>query len=156
MNIYQVEIIKFSINHVFARSNRGRPGESIVQPSPADHDPLCKQDENDLVAKLSEFKKIDWIHTGLTNDIDAAIAKVMPGIGVDCSGYSLSGSIATAEPGKEVKKCGRTTGLTFWQVTDVNATIVVNYSPDGYVVFEHQIGFTDNAGGGDFGSSMVK
>lgn len=147
-----------SNNHVFARSNRGQPGESIVQPSPADHDPVCEQDENDIVAKLSEFKKINWLHTGLTNDIDAAIAEVMPGIGVDCTifcGYSLSGSIATAELGMEVKKCGRTTGLTFGQVTDVNATIVVNYEPDGYAVYEHQIGFTDIASGGDSGSLIV-
>ena len=38
---------------------------------------------------------------------------------------------------------------------NVNARIVVNYSPGGYAVFEHQIGFTGITGSEDSSSSIV-
>lgn len=147
-----------SNNHVFARANRAALGEPIVQPSPGDHPIVCTQDENHIVAELTAFKKINWIHTKKTNVIDAAIAKILPGIEFDCEmfcDYTPSSVPATPYLGMEVKLCGRTSGLSYGQVNALNATIIVSYDPDGTAVFENQVGFTKIASGGDSGSLIV-
>ena len=145
-----------SNNHVFAHANREQIGAPVVQPGLIDVGGVQKTE--DIVANLSAFNTILFGALRNTNVIDAAIAEIKPGIEFDCamiSGYTASTVVATAEIGMAVKKTGRTTGLTFGEVTDVNVTIVVNYGLDGKARFDNQIGFTDIAGPGDSGSLIV-
>ncbi len=148
-----------SNNHVFAQTNRGVPGEKIVQPSPADHEVVCAQDDNDVVAYLSEFCEIKWNPLRNSNTIDAAIAKIKPGVEFTCAMvnnyFTPSSTPAEAFIGMKLKKCGRTTGLTFGEVTSINATILVNYTLAGYARFENQIGYTKMNESGDSGSLIV-
>ncbi len=148
-----------SNNHVFARKNRANIGEPIVQPGLIDTDPVCSQNTADIVAKLYDYKVIKWQPLKNSNTIDAAIAKVEPGVQTDCamvSGYTPSSTTVQATLGMKVKKTGRTTGLTYGTVTGVNVTVVVNYTPDGgYARFDDQIEFTNMSAGGDSGSLIV-
>jgi len=147
-----------SNNHVFARSNRAAIGEEIVQPSPGDHEIVCAQDPNDVAAYLSEFKRIKWFPLRNSNTIDAAIAEIKSGVPFLCSmigGYTPSNSPVVAELGMDVKKCGRTTGVTHGTVTGVNVTVIVDYSPDGYARFDDQVEFSDISDPGDSGSLIV-
>ena len=148
-----------SNNHVFARKNRASIGEGIVQPGLIDTDPVCSQNPGDVVANLTDFQVIKWQPLRNTNYIDAAIAKVKPGVDVSCamvSGYTPSSSPVTATLGMKVKKTGRTTGLTHGTVTAVNVTVVVNYTPDGgYARFDDQVEFSNMSAGGDSGSLIV-
>jgi len=148
-----------SNNHVFARKNKASIGEPIVQPGLIDTDPVCSQNTADVVANLSAFKVIKWQPLKNSNTIDAAIAKIAPGMQVSCamvSGYTPSSTPAAAFLGMAVKKTGRTTGLTYGTVTGVNVTVVVNYTPDGgYARFDDQIEFTNISAGGDSGSLIV-
>ncbi len=145
-----------SNNHVFAHANREPIGAPVVQPGLIDVGGV--QNPEDIVANLSAFNRILFGALRNTNVIDAAIAEIQPGIEFNCamiSGYTPSTVVATAEIGMPVKKTGRTTGLTFGEVTDVNVTIVVNYGLDGKARFDNQIGFTDIADSGDSGSLVV-
>lgn len=148
-----------SNNHIFAQTNRGQIGERIVQPAPADHEVVCTQDDNDVVAYLSDFCEIKWNPLRNSNTIDAAIAKIKPGIEFTCAMvndyFTPSSTPAEAFIGMKIKKCGRTTGLTFGEVTTINATIVVNYTLAGYARFEGQIGYTKLTESGDSGSLIV-
>ena len=148
-----------SNNHVFARKNRAELGEPIVQPGLIDTDPVCSQNTADVVATLYDYKVIKWQPLKNSNTFDAAIAKIEPGIQYDCSmasGYTPSSTTMEAMLGMNVKKTGRTTGLTYGTVTGVNVTVVVNYTPDGgYARFEDQIEFTNMSAGGDSGSLIV-
>jgi len=148
-----------SNNHVFAQTNRGQIGEKIVQPAPADHEVVCTQDDNDVVAYLADFCEIKWNPLRNSNTIDAAIAEIKPGIEFTCAmlnNYFTPSTVpATAYIGMKIKKCGRTTGLTFGEVTTINATIVVDYTLAGYARFEGQIGYTKLTESGDSGSLIV-
>jgi len=145
-----------SNNHVFAHANRRAIGDGIVQPALIDVGGV--QNPDDIVAELYAFKTIFWKPLKNSNIIDAAIAKIKPGIeftGVMIAGYAPATSPAEATLGMAVKKCGRTTGLTFGTVTGVNVTIVVDYMPAGYARFENQIEYTKMTDSGDSGSLIV-
>jgi len=145
-----------SNNHVFAHSNRRDIGDGIVQPALIDVGGV--QNPDDVVATLYAFKRIRWRPLKNSNVIDAAIAKIEPG--VDYSGYMIAGYAPSSTPaeaalGMAVKKCGRTTGLTYGTVTAINVTIVVNYMPDGYARYDDQIEYTKMSDSGDSGSLVV-
>lgn len=145
-----------SNNHIFAHANREKIGSGIVQPATLDNE--CSQSEQDIVAKLTDFNQILWGPLRNINEIDAAIAEILPGVDFTCAmicGYTPKSTVAEATLGLEVKKCGRTTGLTYGEVTGVNVTIVVNYMPDGYARFDNQIQFTKLTDSGDSGSLTV-
>jgi len=99
----------------------------------------CQVNAGDMVADLT-----DWAPFGQFN-IDAAIAEVRAGQ-VSADGSILEiGPIAgtTAAPfvGQNVKKSGRTTGLTRSSVSSLNATVTV--------------GYTDECAGGSFNITYV-
>lgn len=145
-----------SNNHVFAHSNRRKIGDGIVQPALIDVGGV--QNPDNIVATLSAFKRIKWRPLKNSNVIDAAIAEILPGIDFSSQmicGYTPDANPATASLGMEVKKCGRTTGLTYGVVTGINVTILVNYMPDGYARFDHQIQFSRMSESGDSGSLVV-
>jgi len=127
-----------SNSHVFAHANREQIGAPVVQPGLIDVGGVQKPE--DIVANLSAFNRILFGALRNTNVIDAAIAEIQPGIEFDCamiSGYTPSTVVANSEIGMAVKKTGRTTGLTFGEVTDVKMTIVVNYGLDGKARFDN-------------------
>jgi len=63
-------------------------------------------------------------------------------------------ALAEATLGMEVKKMGRTTGLTTGTITQINATVNVNYGTQS-AFFVDQIITTDMSDGGDSGSAVV-
>jgi len=128
---YGIQYI-LSNNHVLARSNIGKPGEAIIQPGYADQSCPASDEEADTVAHLTARKRVKF---GLDkrNKVDAAIAEVVPGT-VRSNGEILRigvpGSIPVqASVGMEVKKSGRTTGLTRGIVIAVHATVRVEEFP---------------------------
>ncbi|MCH8188347.1 MAG: hypothetical protein IIB66_06540, partial [Proteobacteria bacterium] len=107
-----------SNNHVLARSNQAEIGEDVNQPGQIDQN--CSQDG--VIAHLTDFVTIRTSkgRSVFDNEVDAAIAYVVPGA------VSPDGSILDIGPvnttvmdaflGQQVKKSGRTTGLTAGEV----------------------------------------
>lgn len=147
-------------NHVFARLNAAAIGEPIVQPSRVDGSPGCAALGQDFrVATLSDFEPLVFGNQG-ANVMDAAIAQLDPGIEVvpatlaDGYGAPASEPIA-AQPGMEVQKYGRTTGLTLARVKTVDVSVKLTFA-SGPVRYVGQILTTrDFAGFGDSGSLVV-
>jgi len=152
-----------SNNHVLARTNRGIPGEDIVQPGLADW--ACFQNASNSVANLSSFREI--LFSGTVNTVDAAIAGVRVGM-VDSSGSILdigrvSNQTVSATLNMPVKKSGRTTRLTRAKVSAINATILVTYNEtcgmgSQTAIFTNQIRIKSSrfSKGGDSGSLIVE
>jgi hypothetical protein len=152
-----------SNNHVLARTNRGVPGEDIIQPGLIDVG--CGQDPQDVVADLTGYVPIQFSGS---NVADAAIAEVRAGQ-VDGTGSILgigpTGSTTLpASIGLKVKKAGRTTGVTFGEVGAIDVTAKVIYSKrcggngGPTATFVNQILITPGtfSDGGDSGSLIVE
>ena len=89
----------------------------------------CQDISADYVASLSS---LTTLNTGA--NVDAAIAEIMAGQ-VRTDGYilgigTLSSATVDAYVGMDVKKSGRTTGLTRATVSGLNATITVGYEDE--------------------------
>jgi len=146
-----------SNNHVLANcsSNAGGAekaykGDSILQPGKYDGG----KDPADRIAKLERWIKINVF---AANEVDCAVA--IPLSENDVSPEILEigrvKGVIEAQLGMKVQKSGRTTGLTKGEITDVNATIRVQY-PGGYIVtFKDQILTGPILQGGDSGSWAV-
>ena len=116
-------------NHVYARLNRARRGEDIVQPGLVDS--FCEIVYGDqVVGALADFVSIDF-RPWRVNTVDAAIALTTPddvGTGTPADGYGTPrASTVAASVGQAVQKYGRSTGLTFGEVIGINATVDVSY-----------------------------
>jgi len=172
------ELFILSNNHVLDLSNQGTVGDQIVQPGPADADPVCATTANSYnqLGTLEESPEINFDGT-TPNLIDAAMAKISSSDIVDnktpSDGYGVPQStLLTCFPenlpeadcsplsGKAVQKYGRTTGLTKGTITGINVTVAVDYTA-GTAIFTNQIevsaagkkgGFIK---GGDSGSLLV-
>lgn len=156
-----------SNNHVIAGHNAGQIGDRITQPGGA-------QAGSDVIATLSRFVTLNPSPAGarpaqgtvVWNESDAAYAIVDASI-VTVQGYlpargrpNLSG---TAQPrvGDRVFKVGRTSGLTWGQITRVGATVgPIGYRPGDMwfrrvfvVEGENNTLFSDR---GDSGSIIAK
>jgi len=158
-----------SNNHVVAGENRGvRGSDRILQPGSLTFQAA------DQVAVLTDFVPLQFSPAGASpqagtavfNEVDAGVAALEAGTAFT-QGYLPFRNLiaphatATASPGDQVFKVGRTTGLTFGEVTDV-ATIVgpVAYDPGPCwfrrsLVIEGISGtlFSDR---GDSGSAIVR
>src|SRR5207247_566810 len=119
-----------SANHVLARQNQARIGETIIQPSRTDVDPdhCTTVPATAAVARLSEFQRV--YYDGKTpNFMDAAIAEVtLPSTKIRCKTprgfYGAPGANPiTASLGMKVMKLGRTTELTRGFITGVNTKV---------------------------------
>jgi hypothetical protein len=158
-----------SNNHVLAKSNQGAPGDPISQPGLADTH--CGQDQNSIVANLSEFVPLN---AGATSAADAAIAKIIDQ-DVDPAGSILalgtqqqssappSATIGTAAIGQVVAKSGDATGLTCSTVNSINLRVGVDYATSCsgtetfHTVFNNQISIVGDtfSNNGDSGSLVV-
>jgi hypothetical protein len=123
-----------SNNHVLARSNAGKAGETIMQRGYVDTVPVCSKNGTINVANLTKFVTLNF--TGGNNVVDAAIAKVISGQ-VSPTGSILeigTVSATTVNPtvGLAVEKSGRTTAKTTGKIGSINVTVTVSgYGPCG-------------------------
>jgi hypothetical protein len=171
------ELFVLSNNHVLALSNQGTTSDQIVQPGPADADPVCTTTATSYnqLGTLEEYPEINF--DGVTpNIIDAAIAGAPSGTvgtGTPADGYGIPQSTPlTCTPenspnancgnllNHSVQKYGRTTGLTKGIITGINVIVAVNYTA-GTAIFTDQIEVSaaSKKGGfiksGDSGSLLV-
>jgi hypothetical protein len=136
-----------SNNHVFSRNINDGTGDDVTQPAKLDNG--CVYDATDIVASVFQFVTIDF--SGGDNKVDAAIAAIVSGA-VNTDGKILGigtpdgSTVADAVVGLEVRKAGRTTGVTKGTVQFESVTIQVNYGGGKVAKFVDQIGF----GGGGF------
>lgn len=152
-------VYALSNNHVYANNNDASIGDSALQPGAYDggHDPAQK------IGELAAFKPMNF--SGGDNDMDAAIASSTTAMlgNVTYSGYSPTSSPVEGSVGLDVKKDGRTTGLTTGQISEVNVTVTVCYQPRGRFMCAKSARFVDQlavgggsfSAGGDSGSLVV-
>ena len=131
-------------------------GDSVLQPGSVDGG----SDPNDTIGTLADFEPINF--SGGDNHIDAAIASTTTAMvqNVTFSGYKPTSTLAEAILGLDVKKEGRTTGVTTGQISEVNVTVNVCYA--GFPVctklarFVNQFAVSGSfSAGGDSGSLIV-
>lgn len=144
-----------SNNHVLANSNNARLGDPILQPGPYDGG----SSPGDVIARLSRYVPIRFITetSSPCNYVDAAIAQ---GNLQDLNreiywvGY-LKRLYVAPKVDDIVEKTGRTTGFTTGKVTNINATVKVNYGGGKVAKFCRQIITTNMSSGGDSGSLVA-
>ncbi|HYN08484.1 MAG TPA: PKD domain-containing protein [Vicinamibacterales bacterium] len=119
-------VYALSNNHVYANQNNASLGDSALQPGPVDGG--SETDPNHKIGELAGFKPINF--SGGNNDIDAAIASSTTAMlqNVTFSGYKPTSTLVEASVGLNVKKEGRTTGVTIGQISEVNVRVVVCYA----------------------------
>ena len=141
-----------SNNHVLANSNAASPGDPILQPGTFDGGTLRR----DTIARLLRFVPIHFGSPDRHNLVDAAIATPLDPRLVTASVVALGIPTGTVEAtlGLDVVKSGRTTQTTAGRVTDVNATVAVNFGV-GVAYFRNQILTTAMSQGGDSGSLLM-
>ena len=118
-----------SNNHVLSRTNKGGPGDRIVQPGLEDTTPtICTQIAGDTVAKLTRKASLHFGNSS-ANHVDAAIAQIVSG-DVDTDGDILNiGPISATIDyppalNQPVQKQGRTTCLTTGTVTAIDVKVL--------------------------------
>jgi len=149
------KIMILSNNHVLANSDMTNnqtayKGDSILQPGKYDGG----KDPADRIAKLERWIEINPF---AANEVDCAVAVPLSESDVDPVILEIGKVSRVIEPalGMPVQKSGRTTGLTKGEITDLNATIRVQY-PGGYIVtFKGQLLTGPMLQGGDSGSLLL-
>lgn len=156
------ERLLLSNAHVLAATDRGRPGDPVLQPAPADGG----QPPEDVLAALVEAVPIRWTRHRLwrallggdpRNRVDAAVARPLrqEDLADGILGLGPVEGIQEAALGLELRKSGRTTGVTEGRVTHIDATVTVGYGEGRQAVFEDQILTTGMSEGGDSGAVVV-
>jgi len=139
-----------SNNHVLANSNNANLGDAILQPGPFDGGVL----PSDLIAHLSRFVPIRF--DGQCNFVDAAIAEgQFHDLDREVYWIGYVKGLASAEIGMLVQKTGRTTSYTTGRVTNINATVNVNYGGGQVATMCRQIITSNMSAGGDSGSLLL-
>ena len=181
---HEGEVFILSNNHVLADVNLAEPGDPILQPAPADGGTMddqiatletfvpldfgTEEPECQLAGTVATVlnRMAEWAgsrhrleavkQTPGVNRVDVALARplspdlVMPEI--LHIGAPLGVGIAML--GTPVQKSGRTTGHTLGTITQVDATIRIDY--EGRVaLFENQLVASAMSQGGDSGSAVL-
>lgn len=147
--------LRVSNCHVYANSNRAALGDPIYQPGPYDGG---TPPEN-IVGLLNDFVPIQFYSSD--NLVDAAVRTTQPDELLMLRDLGTPvGMLARddASFGMQVVKSGRTTGVTWGTIADLDLTVEVSYGPDGTAVFEDQILVTSLdafSQGGDSGSAVM-
>ncbi|WP_353777995.1 hypothetical protein [Winogradskyella sp. 3972H.M.0a.05] len=135
----------------------GEIGDKIVHSSKADASSLFKENDSQVIGEI--FWKKD-IEENKINIIDAAVAKLNKGITVDigkytrCKGITMKG-IAKPKLGMNVKKCGRSTGLTYGEIRSINCTVNISNTRNKPELYRKQILTTNMSLDGDSGSILI-
>ncbi len=150
-----------SNNHVFANSNDAKiKRDVVIQPSSLDSGSA----QTDQIGTLHDFVPLDF--NGGDNRVDAAIAlsdAAWLGTATLPEGYgSPAQDTVTAYLGQPVQKCGRTTGCTRGEVSELAVNLKVCYEGTLLICtrsarFVDQIAISSNgfSSGGDSGSLIV-
>ncbi|GIW73235.1 MAG: hypothetical protein KatS3mg102_2777 [Planctomycetota bacterium] len=151
-------VFALSNNHVYADENRASLGDPALQPGPFDGG----QSPQDDIGWLFDYEPIVFGGPPFSgrNKIDAAIAESsssLLAVATPADGYGVPGTVPV-DPALtlRVQKYGRTTALTFGEITAINATVVVQYD-SGRASFSEQIVIEPGSfsAGGDSGSLIV-
>lgn len=158
-----------SNNHVFADTNRGAPGDKILQP--ARRDGGRANDRAFHVGTLHKFVPIDFA-SGAVNYVDCAFAHLLDGLeiepttitdpGTPANSWRIGAVDSVVYDFLPVKKVGRTTDLTEGLVEAIevdNVTVNMRPGAPAHVArFDRQIAISGNGGafskGGDSGSMV--
>jgi hypothetical protein len=155
------KIYVLSNNHVLANTNNGQIGDNIFQPSPQDGGMAVAN----RAARLHRFITLN-MDGQAANNVDAAIAEVNQNVDITrtiCEIGRITGT-RQGEEDMEVRKHGRTTGLTEGIITDesINTTIQMSHTnPNILALFINQMRIEPIAPhgaiglGGDSGSLVV-
>lgn len=152
-------LLILSNNHVLANSNNASVGHAILQPGPADGG----KNPADQVAVLESWVPINF--AGGTNYVDCATAWAWPDrvrreLKYESGGnevyFRVNSTPVAPTSNLVVGKTGRTTNLTQGRITDLSATISVNFQ-GRIAIFKDQLGIkstsaTPFSAGGDSGS----
>jgi hypothetical protein len=178
------EIFILSNNHVLANANACETWDPILQPGVADgggpEDRIARLAEYvplTFDSEPSECEVADWtarllnrvagalgsrhaLHpvkkTGGTNQVDAALARPLSPnqVTTEILGIGAPVGAGTASLGTDVQKAGRTTGLTEGVITQVEATVRIDYyGPKA--LFTGQLIASPMSEGGDSGSAVL-
>ncbi|MFN9280257.1 MAG: hypothetical protein ACK6DW_11030 [Betaproteobacteria bacterium] len=147
-----------SNNHVIGLENDAVPGDAIIDPARDDGGST----PDDAIASFTRAVPIDF--SGGPNIVDAAVARLLPGVRIDSPTagdfhYDPALPPSTVAKSVLVKKVGRTTGLTVGTITGTEmAGFSVDYQ-NGPARFEQQIEITGIGGPfaahGDSGALIV-
>jgi len=155
-------LLMVSNNHVLADSNRGRFGDSIIQPGRADGG----VNPADRIAILERFVTIDF-SAGASNFLDCATGWCWPNLvrrdhvyhrgRPTARFFKIGNTVIEPRVNMVVGKTGRTTDLTQGTIRATGVSINVNYGPAGIAHFRDQFSVRsttarDFSAGGDSGS----
>ncbi|MFC3449291.1 serine protease [Amycolatopsis speibonae] len=146
-----------SNNHVLANTNAAAIGDPILQPGPFDGGVI----PSDIIARLSRYVPIKFITPGQPAPLNLVDAAVAEGQFHDLDRRifwvgDLRGTNPAPTVGTRVQKTGRTTSWTTGAVTNINATVDVNYGGGRVARFAQQLLTTDMSAGGDSGSLVAE
>jgi hypothetical protein len=178
------ELFILSNNHVLANVNDCEEWDPILQPGPSDGGTtddriarLAQWVPIEFESEPSECNVANFAATllnyfaealgsrhqlkpvkkdGGLNRVDAALAKPLPPhtMSKEILGIGIPAGIATATLGTEVQKSGRTTGHTRGTITQIDATVRIDYyGPQA--VFAGQLVASAMSQGGDSGSAIL-
>lgn len=178
------ELFILSNNHVLADVNKGHRGDSILQPGPADGgtagDVLAILEEFiplDFGTTEPECRIATLLATGLNtlaelvgsphrlepvlqtpgvNRVDAALARPLSPdlVQPDILEIGVPTGVGEATLGMKVQKSGRTTGYTTGVITQIDATVRIDYYGPS-ALFEGQLIASPMSQPGDSGSAVL-
>ena len=178
------ETFILSNNHVLANANHGRQGDAVIQPGPsdggtsddriatlADYVPLdfgtesadCPVAEwsakllNYVAGALGSSHQLQAVkQTEGINRVDAALARPLSAdlVSNEILRIGTPSGVGTAQLGMPVQKTGRTTGYTQGMITQVDATLRIDYE-GRTALFTDQLVAGPMSQPGDSGSAVL-
>lgn len=178
------DLFILSNNHVLANMNRGRPGDPILQPGTADggtmddqiatlaefvpldfgaEEPECPAAGlltlalNGIAVLLGSSHRLQAVRqTPGVNRVDAALARPLSPdlVSNEILYIGAPAGVETATLETRVQKTGRTTGYTTGTITQIDATVRIDYyGPTA--IFEGQLVASPMSQPGDSGSAVL-
>jgi hypothetical protein len=178
------DVFILSNNHVLADVNEGKQGDLILQPAVADGGTagdtiatLADYVPIDFGTSEPECSIAEWVTKTLNyvagafgsshqltavkktpgvNRIDAALARplALNSVKNEILNVGVPVGVSVAALGLEVQKMGRTTGYTTGQITQIDATVRIDYEGPS-ALYTGQIITSPMSKGGDSGSAVL-